>query len=98
MKPILIGTTFSATTGATTAKPPTDEVTETAGVRIPSAMVRAVANNVCMMLCAAGQLMRVKSDQVEVDLPRSAKATSVSATSNPSQSRAFPCRRPRRVW
>ena len=44
--PILMGTTLSATTGATTASPPTEDVTDTAGVRIPSEMVKAVANSV----------------------------------------------------
>lgn len=43
---IEMGRTLSATTGATTAKPPTLEVTETAGVRIPSAMVHDVAKRV----------------------------------------------------
>jgi hypothetical protein len=42
-----MGLTLLDTTGATTARPPTLEVTETAGVRIPSAMVSAVANRVC---------------------------------------------------
>jgi hypothetical protein len=43
---MLMGMTWSLTTGATTAKPPTEEVTDTAGVRMPSAIVSAVANRV----------------------------------------------------
>ncbi len=42
-----MGITLLATTGATTARPPTEDVTETAGVRIPSAMVKAVPTIAC---------------------------------------------------
>lgn len=41
-----MGMIWSLTTGATTAKPPTEEVTDTAGVRMPSAIVSAVAKRV----------------------------------------------------
>lgn len=77
-KAIEMGLTLSATTGATTARPPTLEVTETAGVKTPSAIVHEVANNAYRDE-PHKELSKIRSGRWwKVDLPRSTAANELS--------------------